>query len=110
MHQRSDAQALKKCFHHPVLFFPSRLLSLRMSLPINNFRQIFLFHQLVTIGHDSLFHLAVPLRCMKPSSSVITSATVILNNGGMVGWDLAGTAGVCARYQSEGLVVDGGYR
>ena len=54
--------------------FPSHLLSLCTSLPVHNFRQVFIFHKLVTIGHNSLFHLAVPLCCTKPSSSIITSA------------------------------------
>ena len=109
MHQRSDGQALKM-LSPPRFFFPSHLLSLCACLPVHNFRQVFLFHKLVIIGHNSLFHLAVPLCCVKPSSSIITSPLVILNNSGVVGWDLAEVGCVCACYQSEGLVIHGGYR
>lgn len=43
-------------------------------------------------------------------NSSLMAAPGILNNGSVVGWELAGTAGVCARCQSEELVIHGGYK
>ena len=60
--------------------------------------------------HDFLFHVAVLLCYVKPSSSIITPAPIIFNNGGIVWWELVGAVGVCARYRGEGLVIHGGYR